>query len=340
MSVANTTNTLLPYEPPESAEEHPPIFLKINEATLELLKSSIMEQNKQPSIILSMSDRTASLKINNYEFQGSHYREPGSVQIFAPEDHSISDRPPRTFRSKGFVQDRVAIKQDKPHKIPTSTNEVDLTQPTGSKMISLLATKPHTANELCSKTQASSNLVNSVLKNAAIPVSEGSEQHKLKPGIQATSKRERTPPKIDSCPSSRTASSNKSDSSKADDVDGNFTNDAIGEPNYDLADTTKARRNGTAHDDKVLESSALKRKLKLNSIDSKRVRLMEASSEDMFELARKFREVYDEYRELYSKLSNPRARPPSQVQRLITMHRQLGQWKKTLWSNSSSKQVK
>lgn len=350
MSVANTTSTLLPYEPQGSVDEHPPIFLKISEATLELLKSSINEQNEQPSISLSISDRTAALKINNYEFQGSHYREPGSVQIYSPEDHSISDRPPSIFRSKGFVQDRVALKHDKPIKLPSSSKELDSNQTTESKTESKTAfSKPQSTYEPPSKTQASSSL-NST---SSPPSGEGSGEYKLKPDSQSTLlKRHPTPSKTETGSNTEAVPSDGSNGiSKYDGIAGDPSKDTGSGIDNEAKRISNGKRNGTkAKPSKNNEykpetkreaaEASLKRKLFGDNIDPKRAKLVDASSEDMFELARKFREVYDEYRELYSKLSNPKSRPPSQVQRLMTMHRQLGQWKKTLWSNSRSKQVK
>jgi hypothetical protein len=58
-------------------------------------------------------------------------------------------------------------------------------------------------------------------------------------------------------------------------------------------------------------------------------------SQDLFELARKFKDTYSEYAKLYALLSSRGKRPKSDIQRLLSMHKELESWKKTLWANSS-----
>lgn len=67
-----------------------------------------------------------------------------------------------------------------------------------------------------------------------------------------------------------------------------------------------------------------------NSSDSK----LSHSDEDMFNLAKRFRDAYDDYYRLYSVLSDRKTRSPSQVQKLLSIHRELEQWKRTLWENA------
>ncbi|ANB11505.1 RNA polymerase II transcription elongation factor SpELL [Sugiyamaella lignohabitans] len=59
-----------------------------------------------------------------------------------------------------------------------------------------------------------------------------------------------------------------------------------------------------------------------------------ASEGDLFELARKFRDTYSEYAKLYSVLSARGKRPKSDIQRLLSMHRDLESWKQLLWASS------
>lgn len=65
--------------------------------------------------------------------------------------------------------------------------------------------------------------------------------------------------------------------------------------------------------------------------------------EDLFELARKFRQAYGEYAKLYTRMSSSAERKKSKadVQKLLSMHRELQSWKNKLWSiaPSSSKSL-
>ncbi|KAA8914024.1 hypothetical protein TRICI_003042 [Trichomonascus ciferrii] len=65
--------------------------------------------------------------------------------------------------------------------------------------------------------------------------------------------------------------------------------------------------------------------------------------EDLFELARKFRQAYGEYAKLYNRMSSSAERKKSKadVQKLLSMHRELQSWKNKLWSiaPSSSKSL-
>lgn len=56
--------------------------------------------------------------------------------------------------------------------------------------------------------------------------------------------------------------------------------------------------------------------------------------DDLFELARKFRQTYDEYAKLYNRVSSSAERKKSKadVQKLLSMHRELESWKNKLWS--------
>lgn len=80
-----------------------------------------------------------------------------------------------------------------------------------------------------------------------------------------------------------------------------------------------------------------KRKPRSASVEPEK-RLKREQDEDMYELARKFRDQYNEYRELYALLQHRKSRPPQQLRRLMALHNQLASWKEKLWSRS--RQVK
>lgn len=66
---------------------------------------------------------------------------------------------------------------------------------------------------------------------------------------------------------------------------------------------------------------------------------LRSSDEDMFKLARRFRDAYDDYYRLYSVLSKRKVRSPTQVQKLLSIHRELEQWKRTLWENAKRRKA-
>uniref|UniRef100_A0A060TFS0 ARAD1D16830p n=1 Tax=Blastobotrys adeninivorans TaxID=409370 RepID=A0A060TFS0_BLAAD len=62
--------------------------------------------------------------------------------------------------------------------------------------------------------------------------------------------------------------------------------------------------------------------------------------DDLFELARKFRQTYSEYEKLYAQVSSAeRKKSRADVQKLLSMHRELESWKRKLWTVNPSNKV-
>lgn len=57
------------------------------------------------------------------------------------------------------------------------------------------------------------------------------------------------------------------------------------------------------------------------------------SKDELQTLAKKFRTTYKEYAKLYATLADVAQRPSSQVEKLMTMHKELADWKARLWSS-------
>lgn len=77
----------------------------------------------------------------------------------------------------------------------------------------------------------------------------------------------------------------------------------------------------------------LRAKRKSDIMASGRSAKKAAIDEDLFELARRFRDTYSEYAKLYALLSKEPKRPNGDVQRLLTMHKELESWKQRLWAS-------
>jgi hypothetical protein len=92
--------------------------------------------------------------------------------------------------------------------------------------------------------------------------------------------------------------------------------------------TTKATATST-----VSEKPRAKRKSEGPPSQTPRPNKKIAIDDDLFELARRFKDTYNEYAKLYAVLSKESKRPKGDVQRLLSMHKELESWKQRLWAS-------
>lgn len=116
----------------------------------------------------------------------------------------------------------------------------------------------------------------------------------------------------------KSPSPKKSASSSRHNVSDNMQNSSI---------SNAAISNGSTISDKP------RTKRKSEGLQSGRPSKKMAFDEDLFELARKFKDTYHEYAKLYAVLSKESKRPRSDVQRLLSMHKELESWKQRLWAS-------
>lgn len=333
MNLHSTNSTLsLPSSsrllPPKSSDHsHPPIYLKLNSNVLELLAQTLTESE----VKLLLSDRGAALRINDNEFYGTQYKEPGHVEVYLPSE---KNEEPDDFRNFGEISTRVLIKPEKPKKVYRESENANLAPLTEVEIIQLIKSKPQTLDSLQQETQVSSPVLQAILSNVATRTDKGF--YVLKSRTQKSRADAQTPGRP---PADTKFHHNTGDSVLDDHIAGDSMNGK-----HDKA-VRKPIRRVTQNAQKPSDQSsaalaAAKRKSSGLGESSKKIKKCDSNAE-MFELARKFQNAYGEYLELYSVLSKRKTRPHSQVEKLMEMHNQLTQWKKTLWSNSRAKgQVK
>lgn len=332
MNLHATTSTLaLPCSsrllPPESSDQlHPPIYLKLNSNVLEILAQT----HTEPEVKLLLSDKGAALRINDKEFHGTQYKEPGHVEVYLPlKKESTRD----SFLNFGEIATRILIKSEKPKKVCRKTENLDLVPPTEEDVVQLLKKKPHSLESLQQETNASSSALQIILSNVATRTDKGfytikSNTPKYKAKAQSLGR--------------RTGGLKTHRESEATVVN-SAVEDPSNEKHYKVV--RKLIKRETPQVQKPLNQplaalATVKRKAGKLAESCKKVKKSDSKAE-MYELARKFQNAYGEYLELYSFLSKRKTRPPSQVEKLMEMHNQLTQWKETLWSNSRMKsQVK
>ncbi|GMM50295.1 hypothetical protein DASB73_012530 [Starmerella bacillaris] len=169
---------------PSVDTDHPPIYLKLSSDAMQMMLAAygspgaeaeeLINPAKSPIespqgtkasshsnahfLTLSITDKFSVLRIGEYEYQGSIYKEPGVLDVYLPENGE-----PNTWRNKGQVKQRVTLKHGPPLKLALDENNLDLTQPTEAKIINLLSVEPHTIEALKRKAQASDSLVKAVV---------------------------------------------------------------------------------------------------------------------------------------------------------------------------------
>lgn len=58
---------------------------------------------------------------------------------------------------------------------------------------------------------------------------------------------------------------------------------------------------------------------------------------ELFDLAQKFKDTYSEYEKLYKTVSKRQRKPKDQLQKLLSMHRDLASWKQKLWASAQTR---
>ncbi|CAN6646794.1 hypothetical protein TRVA0_022S00408 [Trichomonascus vanleenenianus] len=87
-------------------------------------------------------------------------------------------------------------------------------------------------------------------------------------------------------------------------------------------------------------TSGAKRSTPAASSSAQSTKRPSSVDQDLFELAQRFRKTYSEYARLYQHLSaeqKNRKTKAAEVQRLLTMHRELESWKKKIWDMTPSR---
>lgn len=346
-------STLLPQQ--EVSQDYPPIRLSLNPQSVQLLRQQALahceDSNFRPSISVTLADRAASLRLNDTEYQGTQSKETGHVEVFLPDRVDA-------FRSYGNISTNVSIKQDRAVQLPGGPDSVDAEHPHVQKIIQLLAIKPQTAAVVASKTNKSNSFVNSVLDRVAQITDQGVYELKPEYRPRKTPQASRSPsydgrispPDGTVSPgkalksrlssqtnaSQRGSSYHRSSTSPSHGLSPPLSDESM----HSISDENpniQTRKRMSAHRD--LKPASVYSRQGSTEPRPKRAKL-EHEDEDLFEIARKFRDRYGEYRELYALLENRKSRPPKQLRRLLALHNQLTSWKEKLWSNARSKQVK
>lgn len=168
---------LLPAAHPNSplsvkpAQGRPPIYMKLSVEAL----NALLVPEKELSV--RVTDKQCVLRAGEYEFSGTSYREPGILGVYLPEPGEKG-----VFRNQGLVHQRVTLRPGKPLKNAVSA-QIDLRQPTESRIVKLLTLEPHTIAELGRKTQSSESLVRAV---CAIVADEDGGRYRLRPDFMQT----------------------------------------------------------------------------------------------------------------------------------------------------------